>query len=440
MGKNIIFRDKMSKEQAPLLGKPVDQPPTQEDPVLIAAKKRAMEPPLGPKESLDHLRTNFQTLNLMQLNFKKSQLAAIKRVLKKYEAEFFQSQSFENDCPKNVAYMQCMLVYDTVDYLIENLNDWAANQGVNATMVYFPSKNYVKPQGKGVTCIFGSYKLPLSSVLVPLLYGIASGNCCLIKGSYECPETIRFLKKLANEAFDPRFYKLIEGDSSVDAELFGLDFDGFYYTGNTVNSRDLLGKAGKNLVPCTVDIESKCPTVIESGADLDHAARVIASHAFMNGGLMPYNTDLILVDNKVYEEFKKKLVASAKQLWGGKLNESRNWSKVLNDVQWERLVKLTKNLEKNVVWQQGTPQKKTPPMGTRFFPPTILEKVSQGAEIMKTVVNGPILCLTPTKDMNEVVDLLRSESLKGAAAIYYFGTGKESGLIRKIEYLTRSGS
>jgi aldehyde dehydrogenase (NAD+) len=262
-----------------------------EDPVIAAAKKRALEPPLSPADSLEHLKTHFQTLNLMQLNFRKSQLAAIKRILQKYQEEFCLSQWGENNTPRHVAYLQCMLVYDTCDYLIENLNDWAADQGVMSILAYFPAKNYVKPQGKGVCCVFGGAKFSLSSVLVPMLYAVASGNCVLIKGCHENTETVKFLKKLSFEAFDPRFYRLIEGDYTVDAALFGMQFDGFYYSGNPIAGRDLLNKAGKNLVPCTVDMETKCPTVIDASADLEHAARVIASHAFMNGGMIPYNTD-----------------------------------------------------------------------------------------------------------------------------------------------------
>jgi len=143
----------------------------------------------------------------MQLNFRKSQIAALKHILRKYEDEWFLCQQKENGVPKHIAYLQLMLIYSAIDNILNNIESWVADKQCISVMSYWPSNNYIKPQGRGVYCIIGSYNFSLQSCFLPMIYAIASGNCVLVKPSNDAPLTSEFLKKIIMEGFDPRFFK-----------------------------------------------------------------------------------------------------------------------------------------------------------------------------------------------------------------------------------------
>ena len=42
--------------------------------------------------------------------------------------------------------------------------------------------------------------------------------------------------------------------------------------------------AAKNLVPCLLELGGKCPTIVDSTADIEFAAMKVAMMAFMNSG------------------------------------------------------------------------------------------------------------------------------------------------------------
>ena len=42
--------------------------------------------------------------------------------------------------------------------------------------------------------------------------------------------------------------------------------------------------AGKNLIPCILELGGKCPAVIDVSADIDHTASTIAFARFINAG------------------------------------------------------------------------------------------------------------------------------------------------------------
>ena len=146
---------------------------------------------------LKELKENFITLNLMQLNFRKSQLAAIKAALLETENELTEALYKDLGVNRHLAYIQSVLgIVGTIDHTLKNLDKWTAPRPVTLTLALWPGSAYVYPQGKGVYLVIGAFNFPINLVLQPLVAAIAAGNCVLMKPSEQAPNVSNYLKKL----------------------------------------------------------------------------------------------------------------------------------------------------------------------------------------------------------------------------------------------------
>jgi aldehyde dehydrogenase (NAD+) len=77
---------------------------------------------------------------------------------------------------------------------------------------------------------------------------------------------------------------VIEGGPEVAAKISGYKWDLICFTGSTMKGKLVAEAAGRNLVPCIMELGGKCPAIVDTCADLDWAASKIAFARFNNAG------------------------------------------------------------------------------------------------------------------------------------------------------------
>ena len=78
-----------------------------------------------------------------------------------------------------------------------------------------------------------------------------------------------------------------------------MKFDLICFTGSTEKGKLVATAAGKNLVPCILELGGKSPTVIDASANLEVAAKKIAFGKFLNAGQVCIAHDYVLVHYSV---------------------------------------------------------------------------------------------------------------------------------------------
>lgn len=66
--------------------------------------------------------------------------------------------------------------------------------------------------------------------------------------------------------------------------LTSKKFDSICYTGSSEKGKLVAAAAGRNLVPCILELGGKSPCVIDESADLDYAVKKICLGRFFNSG------------------------------------------------------------------------------------------------------------------------------------------------------------
>lgn len=198
---------------------------------------------------------------------------------------------------------------------MDNLKKWANDESVDTPMLIGPGKSKIVYEPLGVVLIMGSWNFPLYTTLGPLIHTIAAGNCALIKPSEMSPFVSNTLKKVINRSLDMNAYVCIEGQVEVAKALTTKKFDCICFTGSSEKGKLVAAAAGKNLIPCILELGGKSPVVIDESADVDFAAKKICLGRFINSGQTCIAPDYTLVHHTKLQKFIDSLKKYITEFW-----------------------------------------------------------------------------------------------------------------------------
>ena len=86
------------------------------------------------------------------------------------------------------------------------------------------------------------------------------------------------------------------GEVEVAKRLTSSKVDLIIFTGSTDKGKLVARAAAENLTPCVLELGGKCPTVVDLQADIEFAAKKVATMAFANSGQLCVRPDYCLVN------------------------------------------------------------------------------------------------------------------------------------------------
>jgi len=172
------------------------------------------------------------------------------------------------------------------------------------------SKAWILRQPKGVVGNMVSWNFPFDIALGPTLDALGAGNRVIIKPSDLSPECGRVLQAAIADTFDESEVAVVNGDLDLAIYFPTLPWDHLVYTGSGMIGREVMKAASANLVPVTLELGGKCPTII--GPDKVTDPTTIASVAGIKAikrGQMCVSTDYCLVPESGLRAFTDALAA-----------------------------------------------------------------------------------------------------------------------------------
>ena len=94
---------------------------------------------------------------------------------------------------------------------------------------------------------------------------------------------------------DPNAYAVVNGTIPETARILDLKWAHILFTGSTAVGRIVAAAAARHLTPCTLELGSKSPVVIdENYSDMDLAAKRILHGKGLNAGQVRFETQIRL--------------------------------------------------------------------------------------------------------------------------------------------------
>ena len=375
------------------------------------------------------MRQYFESGSTKSYAFRKEQLIKLKAALLKYENDFHTAlYSDLKKSPEECWVTEIGFVLTELNATISNFKSWMQPDLVKTNLLNLPSKSFVIKEPLGMVLIIGPWNYPLNLLFTPLVGAIAAGNCCVLKASEFALATAAVMKKLIEETFVPEYILFTEGDGAtiIPDMMNNFSFDHVFYTGSSAVGKIIYKMAAERLVPVTLELGGKSPCVVESDANIKVAAKRIAMTKYSNAGQMCVAPDYVLV----HESKKAELVAALKiiiqKFFGDKAEESYNYSKIINEKQFNRLVNY---LPLGNILYGGRVDK-----AKLFIEPTIMDNVNADSAVMKDEIFGPILPIISFNTKEAALKII--EQNKNPLAFYIFtsSNAKEKDWLNSVAF------
>ncbi len=361
--------------------------------------------------------------------FRKEQLIKLKTALLKYENEFNNALYCDlKKSPEECWVTEIGFVLTELNATIKNFKNWMQPDLVKTNLLNLPSKSFVMKEPLGTVLIIGPWNYPLNLLFTPLVGAIAAGNCCVLKASEFAPATGAVMKQLIEETFTPEYILFTAGDGAavIPEMMNNFSFDHVFYTGSTAVGKIIYKMAAEKLVPVTLELGGKSPCVVEGDANIKVAAKRIAMTKYSNAGQMCVAPDYVLVHESKKDELVAAIKTTIQKFFGDKPEDSYNYSKIINEKQFNRLVNY---LPQGNILHGGRVDKEK-----LFIEPTILDKVNTASSIMKDEIFGPILPIISFNKKEEALKII--EQNKNPLAFYIFtsSSAKEKDWLNSVAF------
>ena len=286
--------------------------------------------------------------------------------------------------------------------------------GAKAEVVYQP---------KGVVGVVAPWNFPVGMVMVPMAGILAAGNRAMIKPSEFTEEVSALFAEVIPKYFAEEEMAVFTGGPEVGMAFSKLAFDHMIFTGATGVGRHIMRAAADNLVPVTLELGGKSPTIIGRSADIKKAGDRIALGKMMNAGQICLAPDYLLVAKDQESDMIEAIKAGVQSQYPTLLAND-DYTSVVNGRNYERLQGYLADAR-----EKGAELIEVNPAGEDFassngnkMPLTIVRNVTDDMKVMQEEIFGPILPVMTYASMDEAVDYVNAHDRP--LGLYYFGTDK----------------
>jgi len=357
-------------------------------------------------------RAFFATGTTRDIEWRRFQLREFRNGLQRWEKPLCDALWKDLHKSYEEAYMtEIGLVYGEIREASRKVGRWARKRWKPTSLAVLPSSSYIVREPLGSTLILSPWNYPVQLLLNPLVGAIAAGCTAILKPSPYVPNVSKVLEDMISDIFEEDFVAVVQGNRTVNSELFKHRYDLVFLTGSPSLGRIAMEAQAKYLTPMVLELGGKSPCIVDKDADLKIAARRIAWGKSLNSGQTCIAPDYLFLHEDIkdafIDAFKKELVG----LYPDGTEQSDFFVHIVKDSAFDRLVGYLKDGE--IVAGGRSDREK------RWIEPTLLDKVSPDAPVMQEEIFGPIFPIMTFRSRDEVIDFVNGR--EKPLAFYYFG-------------------
>lgn len=289
-------------------------------------------------------------------------------------------------------------------------------RGDNLTMsVYEPM---------GVVAAITPWNSPIASEAQKMAPALAAGNAVVVKPAEVTPLAALELAKICIEAGVPAgLISVLPGRGSVigDALTRHPLVKRVSFTGGTATGRRIAHIAADKMMPVSLELGGKSPTMVFEDADFDHAVAGVLYGIFSSSGESCIAGARLFVARAVYDGFMERLAAGAAALRVGDPADERTRIGPLITSHHREVIE--RYVDIGIADGGRIRTGGARPEGAAFergyyYTPTIIEGVSNDQRICQEEIFGPVLVAMPFDDEEDLIAQANDSVYALAAGIW----------------------
>jgi aminomuconate-semialdehyde/2-hydroxymuconate-6-semialdehyde dehydrogenase len=274
----------------------------------------------------------------------------------------------------------------------------------------------------GVTVVITPWNAPLMLATWRIAPALAAGNSVVAKPPEWAPLTASLLADITREAGLPDgAFNVVQGIGEEAGAAFTSHpkVDRIAFTGSIETGKLVAQAAAANLTPVSLELGGKSPFVAFADADLDATVKQ-AVNQFDNAGQVCLAGTRLIVERSMFDSFLERFLETADSIsQGDPREETTDIGPQITREHFERVDGFVQRAkaEGATALLGGGPNEE---LGGLFYRPTLFGDVSEGAEVLRKEVFGPVLTIQAFESEDEAI-AIANETDYGLAAIVYTG-------------------
>jgi len=339
------------------------------------------------------------------LKERKEVITRFSSLLKEKSEELAQLITDEMGKPINAARGEIKYCASICDYCVENADEFLKDRSA----AYSKGHALITHEAQGVIFSIQPWNFPFYQAIRYSVPNLLAGNTTVHKHAKNVWGCSLKIEELFLEAGLPEFaFKNLFVESSSVEGLIGMrEIRGVTLTGGDAVGKKIAAIAGRELKKCVMELGGNDAYIVTKNADLKDAARVCANGRLKNSGQVCTAAKRFIVEESVYDDFKKHFIEEFKQKKVGDPNQSdsdvgplakRSLLETLHEQVQESVQKGA-----NVVFRSNFNLKQG-----HFSELMILDNLSSGMPAYDDELFGPVASLIKVRDIDEAIEVANS--------------------------------
>ncbi|WP_420576296.1 aldehyde dehydrogenase [Ekhidna sp.] len=270
--------------------------------------------------------------------------------------------------------------------------------------------NYTRRAPIGIVGCISPWNLPLYLFSWKIAPALAMGNCVIAKPSELTPMTAFLLGKLANEAgMPPGVLNILHGEGKGIGQAI-VEHEAtkaISFTGGTTTGKIVGATAAQQFKKVSLELGGKNPNIIFADCDLDEAVKTSVKSSFTNQGEICLCGSRILIEESIYDEFKKRFLAECKKIVvGDPMDPKSTMGALVSSDHLDKVdsyVKLARE-EGGTILSGG---RRIDREGF-YYEPTVIEGLDENCRTNQEEIFGPVVTLNPFKGEEDAIRIANS--------------------------------
>lgn len=286
-----------------------------------------------------------------------------------------------------------------------------------------PSKRMITVrQPVGVAALITPWNFPIGMIGRKVAAALAAGCTCVLKPAEDTPLTALYFAKVCEQAGVPVGVVNVVPCSREKVQEVGAALCAsplvqvVSFTGSTGVGQWLYSRCGPTVKKLALELGGNAPFIVFPSADLTRAVKGALAAKFRNTGQTCVTANRIFVHESIHDEFVSRFASAmdAELKTGRGLDRSNNLGPIINQRQFDRLVKIVKD----TVSAGAKTVRGGLALGGLFYAPTLLTGVTMDMPAATEEIFGPVAAIIPFQKEEEVIRLANTTD-KGLAGYFY---------------------